>query len=131
MQALLSTSWWLGAALAGLAFSFIVPLVKSRFDRLRGGSGQGGHWSDEVSAIQAGSARQALQTGRISHHYGRSAFFIASSILVFLVSGYLSLKGFDLGLLFGPVGLVLALLSVQEFRYGKVSYEQLKAAGEQ
>jgi len=130
MQALLSTSWWLGAALAGLAFSFIVPLAKSRIDRWRGGSGSAADWHDDVTAIRASSVRQALQAGRIGHHYGRSAFFMVVSTLIFFCSGYLSLKGFNLGLLFGPFGLVLALFAVQEFRYGKVSYEQLKAAGE-
>ncbi len=128
-QWVMSVSWWLSVALAGIVFSIVAPMAKSLLGRRGGASGRNEAWRAEVEAIRSSAVRQALQVARVSHHYGRGAFFGLVSILVFLVGGF---SGSGLAAMAtGAIAVMLTLLGVREFRYGKASYEQMKDAGEQ
>ncbi|NOY62513.1 MAG: hypothetical protein GXP10_05040 [Gammaproteobacteria bacterium] len=123
-----SILWWVSITLIGIAFTFLVPIVKGKIDRLRGSkTGRSDEWLAEVEAIKGSSVRQSLQVARVAHHYGRSSFFFVVAILLFFAGGILAITGSSILCL---ISVVLVLLGVREFRYGQASYEQMKAAGE-
>ncbi len=128
-ETIFSPSWWLSVTIAAIVFSLVIPTLKSILDRRGGAAGRNPDWRNEVEAIRANPTRQALQVARVSHHYGRGAFFGLVAILAFLIGGFAG-NGI-IALATGVLALALTLIGLREFRYGKASYEQMKDAGEQ
>lgn len=84
----------------------------------------------EVEAIRSSEARRSLQVGRISHHYGQAAFLGLMAVLLAVLGVGLSFVLGSLSYLVYLAAIAIAVLALREMRYGKVSYEQLKAACE-